>query len=83
MWFLHADDNPDSYRNLIITFGSFAMFLQIFMQIHSMVFALSQQINKQKVCENNLLCAGNKVFVKYQAQGWGFNPNPPCARPRL
>jgi len=24
----------------------------------------------------NLLCAGNEVFVKYQAQG-GFNPNPP------
>jgi len=23
------------------------------MQIHSVVFALSQQINKQKVCENN------------------------------
>jgi len=23
------------------------------MQIHSVVFALSRQINKQKVCENN------------------------------
>jgi len=23
------------------------------MQIHSMLFALSRQINKQKVCENN------------------------------
>jgi len=29
------------------------MFLEIFMQIHSVVFALSQQINKQKVYENN------------------------------
>jgi len=29
------------------------MFLQIFMQIHSVVFALRRQINKQKVCENN------------------------------
>jgi len=28
----------------------------------------------------NLLCGGNKVFVKYQAQG-GANPNPPCVRP--
>jgi len=36
-----------------------------------MVFALSQQINKQKVCENNPLYASNKVFVKYQAQGGG------------
>jgi len=29
------------------------MFLEIFMQIHSVVFALSWQINKQKECENN------------------------------
>jgi len=28
------------------------MFLEIYMQIHSVVFALSRQI-KQKVCENN------------------------------
>jgi len=28
------------------------MFLEIFMQIHSVVFALSQQNNKQNVCEN-------------------------------
>jgi len=42
------------------------------------VFALSRQINKQKVCETiNLLCAGNKVYVKYQAQGGGFNPTTP------
>jgi len=41
------------------------------MQIHSVVFALSRQIKKQKVCENNLLCADNKVFVKHQAQGGG------------
>ena len=33
--------------------GPFTMFLEICMQIHSVVFALSQQINKQKVCENN------------------------------
>jgi len=29
------------------------MFFQICMQIYSVVFALSRQINKQKVCENN------------------------------
>jgi len=40
------------------------------MQIHSVAFALNLQINKQKYAKTiNLLCAGNKVFVKYQAQG--------------
>jgi len=29
------------------------MFFEIRMQIYSVVFALSRQINKQKVCENN------------------------------
>jgi len=29
------------------------MFLEIYMQIHSVVFAWSRQINKQNVCENN------------------------------
>ena len=29
------------------------MFLKICLQIYSVVFALSQQINKQKVYENN------------------------------
>jgi len=28
------------------------MFVEICMQIYSVVFALSRQINKQKVCEN-------------------------------
>ena len=28
------------------------MFFEICMQINSVLFALSQQINKQKVCEN-------------------------------
>jgi len=52
------------------------------MQIYSVLFALSRQINKQKVRERfNFLYAGNKDFVKYQAQG-GVNPNPPpCVRP--
>jgi len=39
------------------------MFLEIFMQIYSVVFALSRQINKQKYANRiNLLCAGNKVL---------------------
>jgi len=38
------------------------MFLEICMQIYSVVFALSRKINKQKVSENNLFCAGNKVL---------------------
>ena len=57
------------------------MFLEISMQIYSMVFALSRQINKQKVCKTvNPLCAGNKVFVKYQAEGGVLTPipNPLC-----
>jgi len=48
------------------------MLLELCIQIYSVVFALSRQINKQKVCENNQSpCEGNKVFVKYQAQGGG------------
>jgi len=48
------------------------------MQIHSVVFALKRQINKQMYAKTiNLLCAGNNVFVKYQAQG--VTPNPPLA----
>jgi len=57
------------------------MFLEICMQIYSMVFALSRQINKQKYAKTvNLLCAGNELFVKYQAEG-GVNPNPPLRTP--
>ena len=46
------------------------MFLEICMQIHSVVFALRRQINKQKYTKTiNLLCADNKTFVTYQTQG--------------
>ena len=56
------------------------MFLEVCMQICSMVFALSRQINKQKYAKTvNLLCAGNNVFVKYQAQGGVLTPKPPLA----
>jgi len=56
------------------------MFLEIRMQIYSMVFAISRQINKEKYAKTvNLVYVGNKVFVKYQAQRGGFNPKtPPC-----
>jgi len=60
------------------------MFLEICMHIYSVVFALSRHINKQNVCENNSSpCKGNKVFVKYQAQGTGFNPKVPPLRTPL
>jgi len=49
------------------------------MQVHSVVFALSPQINKQKYAKIiNLLCAGNNVCVKYQAQGGELTPTSPC-----
>jgi len=55
------------------------MFLEVCMQIHTVVFAVSRQINMQKYAKTiNLLCAGNKVFVKYQAQG-GLTPTTPLA----
>jgi len=60
------------------------MFLEICMQIHSVVFATNRQINKQKLYAKTiyLLCAGKKYFVKYQAQGGGVNPKlPPCVSP--
>jgi len=42
------------------------------MQIYCVVFALSREINKQIVFETfNFLSAGNKDFVKYQAQRGG------------
>jgi len=50
---MHADDNQDSHQNLIITFDPFTMFLEVCMQIHSVVFALSRQINKQNIFEHS------------------------------
>jgi len=52
-WFLYTDDSPNSNQNIILLFGPFTMFLEICIQIYSMVFALSRQINKQKVYENS------------------------------
>jgi len=58
------------------------MFLEIYTQIHSVVFALSRHINKQKYAKTiNLICAGYKVIVKYQAKGGGLTLNPPLRTP--
>jgi len=38
---------------LLLHFGPFTMYLEICMQIHYVVFALRQKINKQRVCEDN------------------------------
>ena len=59
------------------------MFLEICMQIYSVVFALRRQINKQKYAKTiNLLCKTNKDFVKHQSQRGGrFNTNPPQPPP--
>jgi len=47
------------------------------MQIHSVVFALSRQINEQKVRKNNnLLCAANNFFLISRSRVF-FNPEPP------
>jgi len=57
------------------------MFLEISMQLYSVVFALSRQINKQIDTKTvNLLYADNKVFATYQTQGV-LTPTPPCVRP--
>ena len=40
-------------KTQILPFDSFTMYLEICMQIYSVVSALSWQINKQKVFENN------------------------------
>ena len=43
------DDELDKFY--CTTFGPFTLFLEICMQIHFVVFALSRQINKQKICK--------------------------------
>ena len=42
-----------STKTQLLLFSPFTMLLEICMQIYSVVFALSRQMNKQKVCENN------------------------------
>jgi len=56
------------------------MFLEICMQICSVVFALSRQINKQKYAKTiNLLCEGNKVFENVKFNGVFQPQNPTLA----
>jgi len=79
-WFLDAGDNSDLHKNRKVLLNDpFTLFLEYCMQIHSVVFALSRQINKPKVKKYaktiNLICAGNKIFITYQTW-WGFNPTP-------
>jgi len=59
------------------------MLVEICMQIYFVVFALSPQIDKKKHAKTfNFLCAGNKDFVKYRAQGGVLTPTPPsCVHP--
>jgi len=53
------------------------MFLEICMQIYSVVFALSRQLNKQKVCEKIIaLVQVIKFFCKISSSR-GVNPKPP------
>ena len=48
------------------------MFLEICMQIYSVVFALSRQINKQKSLRKQLISFAQVIkFCKYHAQGGG------------
>jgi len=56
------------------------MFLEICIPIHSVVFALSPQINKQKYAKTiHLLCAGNKDFCKISSSRGEATPKPPLA----
>ena len=49
--------------------------------MHAKLFrgiCIKSQINEQTYAKIiNLICAGSKVFVQYQAQGGEINPNPP------
>jgi len=57
------------------------MFLENCIQIHSVIFALSRQIDQKKYAKIiNRLYAGNKVFVAYQTQG-RLTPKPPLRTP--
>jgi len=40
-------------KTYLLQFDLFIMFLEVYMQIYAVVFALRRQINKQKVCQNN------------------------------
>jgi len=68
--------NADSHRNIIITFWPI---YNIPWNLHENSFrgiCISRQITKQMYAKTiYLLCVGNKVFVKYPAQG-GLTASP-------
>jgi len=57
------------------------MFLESCMQFIPCYLHQVDKLTSKKYAKTfNFLYTGNKDFVKYQAQGGGFNP-PPCVRP--
>ena len=59
------------------------MFLEICMQIYSVVFALSRQTNKQKTLRKQLISFAQVItFCKIScSSGGGLTPTTPCVRP--
>jgi len=52
--FPDADNSPNSHQNITtLLFGPCTMFLEMCMLIYFVIFALSRQITKQKVCVNS------------------------------
>ena len=68
-WFLDEDDIPNSHQNLI----TFWPVRNVPWNLHANLF---YGICNKYVKTVNLLCAGNKVFVKYQAEGGSLTPPP-------
>jgi len=81
---LQKGDDPDSPQNLIITF---LPIYNIAWNLHANSFrgicSMSTNYQAKSMWKHliNLLCAGNEVFVKYQAQGGKLQPS--CERPWL
>jgi len=58
------------------------MCLEICMQVHSVVLALSRQINKQKVCEKVITFVQViKFLLHIELNGGILTPTPLCVRP--
>jgi len=77
-WFLDADDNPDSHEILIISFWPiYNVSLKFACKFIPWYLPLVEKLTNKKYAKTiNFLCAGNKVFVKNQAQGGGLTPTP-------
>jgi len=82
-WIQTSTQSPT--KTELLLFGPFAMFLEICMQIHSVIFVLSRQINKQKYATAvNLLCEGKTFLQNIKLKGRGLTPSPlSCVRPWL